>query len=54
MADVELARLTRVELLARRIELDEHIVVCCGAQDGSCRQLEQLGEVQFLLGGSDG
>lgn len=53
MADVELVGLTRVELLVRRIELDGHIAACCGAQDGTCRQLGQLGEIQFLLGGRD-
>jgi hypothetical protein len=51
MADVELAGLSRVDLLIYRIELDGHIAACCGALDGTCRQLVRLGEVQFLLGG---
>jgi len=53
MADVEPITLTRRELQSRKHELDVHIAACCGAQDGTCRQLEQLGQVQFLLGGRD-
>lgn len=53
---VKVIHLTRSELLLAKVELDAHVTDCCGALDGRCRQLERLGEIEYLLGGeaSDG
>lgn len=50
VVNVEIAELSVVGLVKRRAEINLHLAHCCRAQDGTCPQLADLGEVQYLLG----
>ncbi len=50
MAEVKVVEMDRWELAHEKRRLDNHIAACCGARDGTCRELMRLGEIEYLLG----